>query len=110
MKISFFRVMIGRGNSTLVVIKYHQSNLYSIFAFSHVLKYFFVFCREWKFEHQEHMSNISTPIALRMKETNPMSYSVRLVRVGEKSLFSRDVLYSLVITNVLSILIGAGIG
>jgi BCL2/adenovirus E1B 19 kDa protein-interacting protein 3 len=71
---------------------------------------FIIIFREWKFEHQEHMSNISTPIALRMKDSNPMNYSVRLVRVGEKSLFSRDVLYSLVLSNVLSILIGAGIG
>lgn len=67
--------------------------------------------RDWKFEHPEHNSNISTPIAIRLKEKggNPMNYSVRLVRVGEKSLFSKDVLYSLVLTNVLSMFIGAGI-
>lgn len=67
--------------------------------------------KDWKFEHPEHNSNISTPIAIRLKEKggNPMNYSVRLVRVGEKSLFSKDVLYSLVLTNVLSMFIGAGI-
>ncbi|XP_068218037.1 BCL2/adenovirus E1B 19 kDa protein-interacting protein 3-like isoform X1 [Palaemon carinicauda] len=36
--------------------------------------------------------------------------SIRRVMVGKSSLFSRDVLYTLLITNVLSLLIGTGIG
>ncbi|XP_055295243.1 BCL2/adenovirus E1B 19 kDa protein-interacting protein 3 [Sitodiplosis mosellana] len=37
-------------------------------------------------------------------------YSMRLARVGNNSLFSREVLYSLLLTNVLSLIIGAGVG
>lgn len=37
-------------------------------------------------------------------------YSMRLARVGQNSLFSREVLYSLLLTNVLSLIIGAGVG
>lgn len=37
-------------------------------------------------------------------------YSMRLARVGKNSLFSREVLYSLLLTNVLSLIIGAGVG
>lgn len=68
--------------------------------------------RDWKFEHPEHgHSTVSSPIPPSlMKDTRSMSYSMRLARVGGNSLFSKEVLYSLVITNVLSILIGAGIG
>lgn len=66
--------------------------------------------KDWKFEHPEH-SNVSSPIPPSlMKDSRAMTYSMRQLRVGEKSLFSKEVLYSLVITNVLSILIGAGIG
>lgn len=66
--------------------------------------------KDWKFEHPEHgYSNVSSPIPVKLEQA-PMSYSMRLARVGERSLFSKEVLYSLVITNVLSILLGAGIG
>lgn len=61
--------------------------------------------KDWKFEHPDH-SNGSSPVPVKMQQ----SYSMRLARVGERSLFSKEVLYSLVITNVLSILLGAGIG
>lgn len=37
-------------------------------------------------------------------------YSMRLARFGKNSLFSREVLYSLLLTNFLSVIIGAGIG
>lgn len=37
-------------------------------------------------------------------------YSMRLARVGKNSLFSREVLYSLLLTNFLSLIIGAGVG
>lgn len=40
----------------------------------------------------------------------PQGYSMRLARFGKNSLFSREVLYSLLLTNVLSLLIGAGLG
>ena len=36
--------------------------------------------------------------------------SLRRVKVGRSSLFSREVLYTLFITNVLSIILGTGIG
>lgn len=68
----------------------------------------FRFFRDWKFEHPESgNSNGSSPVpSVKMQQ----SYSMRLARVGERSLFSKEVLYSLVLTNVLSILLGAGIG
>ncbi|KAH8410796.1 hypothetical protein KR222_009679 [Zaprionus bogoriensis] len=37
-------------------------------------------------------------------------YSIRLKRLGANSLFSREILYSLLVTNVLSLLLGAGFG
>lgn len=37
-------------------------------------------------------------------------YSIRLKRLGAQSLFSREILYSLLFTNVLSLLLGAGFG
>lgn len=67
--------------------------------------------KDWKFEHPEHgTSNVSSPIPPALKDSRSLTYSMRLARVGGNSLFSKEVLYSLVITNVLSILIGAGIG
>lgn len=55
--------------------------------------------KDWKFEHPKQGVR-------RMQQ----GYSMRLTRVGKNSLFSREVLYSLVLTNVLSLLLGAGIG
>lgn len=40
----------------------------------------------------------------------PTGYSMRTMRFGKNSLFSREVLYSLLLTNVLSLLLGAGVG
>lgn len=40
----------------------------------------------------------------------PTGYSMRTMRFGKNSLFSREVLYSLLLTNVLSLIIGAGFG
>lgn len=55
--------------------------------------------REWKFENSKQSIR-----------RNQQGYSLRMARVGKNSLFSREVLYSLVLTNVLSLLLGAGIG
>lgn len=57
---------------------------------------YFFYYRDWKFEH---------PKAVRKP-----GYSMRLARVGSRSLFSREVLYSLIITNMLSAILGVGIG
>ncbi|XP_055639817.1 BCL2/adenovirus E1B 19 kDa protein-interacting protein 3 isoform X2 [Toxorhynchites rutilus septentrionalis] len=54
---------------------------------------------EWKFEHPKQSIR-------RLQQ----GYSMRQARVGKNSLFSREVLYSLVLTNVLSLLLGAGLG
>lgn len=53
--------------------------------------------KNWKFEHPQ-------------KKRCRSGYSIRLARVGKNSLFSRDILYSLIISNVLSLLLGAGLG
>lgn len=87
------------------------ARLHDVSATRHFLRYnscLPYFNRDWKFEHPER-SNGSSPIPIKLEQA-PMSYSMRLARVGERSLFSKEVLYSLVITNVLSILLGAGIG
>uniref|UniRef100_T1E2Z5 Putative positive regulation of apoptotic process n=1 Tax=Psorophora albipes TaxID=869069 RepID=T1E2Z5_9DIPT len=55
--------------------------------------------KDWKFEHPKSGTR-----------RGQQGYSMRLARVGKNSLFSREVLYSLVLTNVLSLLLGAGIG
>lgn len=55
--------------------------------------------KDWKFEHPK-----------QGVRRGQQGYSMRLTRVGKNSLFSREVLYSLVLTNVLSLLLGAGIG
>lgn len=52
--------------------------------------------REWRFSHP--------------RKGVSRGASIRRVMVGNSSLFSRDVLYTLLITNVLSLLIGTGIG
>lgn len=51
--------------------------------------------KDWKFEHPKRRAT---------------GYSIRLARVGKNSLFSREVLYSLLLTNVLSLLLGTGLG
>lgn len=40
----------------------------------------------------------------------PAGYSMRTMRFGKNALFSREVLYSLLLTNFLSLIIGAGLG
>lgn len=51
------------------------------------------FYRNWKFIHPK-------------KKT----FSMRNAKVGKDSLFSKEVLYTLFLTNILSILLGAGVG
>lgn len=60
--------------------------------------------KDWKFEHPKQ--------AVQQDSNKPIhaGYSIRQVRFGKNSLFSREFLYSIVLTNVLSLLLGAGIG
>ncbi|XP_063703871.1 BCL2/adenovirus E1B 19 kDa protein-interacting protein 3 [Culicoides brevitarsis] len=53
--------------------------------------------KDWKFEHPK-------------QRDNKPGYSIRLARVGKNSLFSREVIYSLLLTNVISAILGVGIG
>lgn len=55
--------------------------------------------RDWKFEHPQNQQKKKTA-----------GYSIRLTRLGKNSLFSREILYSLILSNVLSLLLGAGLG
>lgn len=59
--------------------------------------------KDWKFEH---------PNQTQEERNKPIhaGYSIRQVRVGKNSLFSREFIYSILLTNVLSLLLGAGIG
>jgi BCL2/adenovirus E1B protein-interacting protein 3 len=52
-----------------------------------------VVCRDWKFKHP-----------------NRKSYSIRHAKVGKNSLFSKEVLYTLFLTNFISLLLGTGVG
>lgn len=60
--------------------------------------------REWKFER----ASDGDEDGEEKKKTT--GYSIRLKRLGANSLFSREILYSLLVTNVLSLLLGAGFG
>ncbi|XP_058062305.1 BCL2/adenovirus E1B 19 kDa protein-interacting protein 3 [Anopheles bellator] len=60
--------------------------------------------KDWKFEHPK------KPGQEECTKTSHAGYSIRQVRVGKNSLFSREFLYSIVVTNILSLLLGAGIG
>lgn len=55
--------------------------------------------KEWKFVHPE--GRIAK---------KPYGYSIRFAKVGGSSVFSRQILYTMVITNLLSLLLGTGIG
>jgi len=57
--------------------------------------------KEWKFIHPE---GRCIPIK------KPYGYSIRFAKVGGTSVFSRQVLYTMVITNLISLLLGTGIG
>lgn len=52
-----------------------------------------MFSRDWKFKHPKRRT-----------------YSIRTAKVGNNSLFSKEVLYTLFLTNVLSLLLGTGFG
>ncbi|XP_043680023.1 BCL2/adenovirus E1B 19 kDa protein-interacting protein 3 [Vespula pensylvanica] len=53
--------------------------------------------KDWKFKH---------PLGMTKRKT----YSIRTAKVGKNGLFSKEVLYTLILTNVLSLLIGTGLG
>jgi len=58
--------------------------------------------KEWKFIH---------PISDNRIQRKPgYGYSIRFAKVGGTSVFSRQVLYTMVITNLISLLLGTGIG
>jgi len=56
--------------------------------------------KEWKFNHPSGNGI----------QRKPYGLSIRNTKVGENSLFSRQILYTMVITNLLSLLLGTGIG
>nr|CAH0113155.1 unnamed protein product [Daphnia galeata] len=56
--------------------------------------------KEWKFMHPEG----------RIPIKKPYGYSIRFAKVGGTSVFSRQVLYTMVITNLVTLLLGTGIG
>lgn len=60
--------------------------------------------REWKFERASDGDEDGE------EKKKATGYSIRLKRLGANSLFSREILYSLLVTNVLSLLLGAGFG
>lgn len=50
--------------------------------------------KDWKFKHPKRAIN----------------YSIRHAKVGKNSLFSKEVLYTLFLTNVISLILGTGVG
>lgn len=60
--------------------------------------------KDWKFEHpSQHSSS-------QQQKKKFSGYSMRQARIGKNSLFSREILYSLILTNVLSLILGTGLG
>lgn len=57
--------------------------------------------RDWK---------LPSTTARSRKSSSSSKLSIRNAKVGKKGLFSKEVMYTLVITNLLSLIIGAGIG
>lgn len=57
--------------------------------------------KDWKFEHPHNQQSQNKKFS---------GYSMRQARIGKNSLFSREILYSLILTNVLSLLLGTGLG
>jgi len=55
--------------------------------------------KEWKFVHPEGRS-----------AKKPYGYTIRFAKVGGTSVFSRHILYTMVLTNLISLLLGTGIG
>ncbi|KAK0183366.1 hypothetical protein PV327_001415 [Microctonus hyperodae] len=53
--------------------------------------------KDWKFKH---------PLAMTKRKT----YSIRTAKVGKNGLFSKEVLYTLFLSNLLSLIIGTGFG
>ncbi|CAG5077859.1 Protein of unknown function [Cotesia congregata] len=53
--------------------------------------------RDWKFKH---------PLGMTKRKT----YSIRTAKVGKNGLFSKEVLYTLFLSNLLSLIIGTGFG
>nr|CAD7616729.1 unnamed protein product [Timema genevievae] len=49
--------------------------------------------KDWKFKHPKRKT-----------------YSIRHAKVGKNSLFSKEVLYTLFLTNFISLLLGTGVG
>jgi len=58
--------------------------------------------KDWKFEHPYNQNSNNTK--------KFAGYSMRQARIGKNSLFSREILYSLILTNVLSLILGTGLG
>ena len=58
-----------------------------------ILNIIIIFCRDWKFIHPK-----------------KKSHELENVNVGKIGLFSKEILYSLIVTNLLSFIIGTGVG
>lgn len=78
---------------TICILAPSLDYLHDIFWFYSILIHYNF--RGWNFTHPKRKAG---------------GYSMRLTRVGKNSLFSREVLYSLLLTNVLSLLLGCGFG
>lgn len=92
------KILTGYGNGAAGQTRNHQSEYcIALETISNALNWtnFLQYFRDWKFEHPKRIRQ---------------GYSMRLARVGKNSLFSREVIYSLLLTNVLSLLLGAGVG
>lgn len=102
---TWIKVLIGYGTGAVDQIRHLLSNNYITFfllnitlrcttpMFVIIIYLIISFCRNWKFIHPK-------------KKT----FSMRNAKVGKDSLFSKEVLYTLFLTNFLSILLGAGVG
>jgi len=93
----------GSGIGLVALSRKHQSESFNHPRYlrrnSHNL-FIWIVAREWKFMHPEG----------RIPIKKPYGYSIRFAKVGGTSVFSRQVLYTMVITNLVTLLLGTGIG
>lgn len=65
---------------------------------------------DWTSKPTIHPKEWQLPTARSRKSSESSKLSIRTPKAGKKSFFSKEVVYTLVITNILSLLLGTGIG
>ncbi|XP_014214126.1 BCL2/adenovirus E1B 19 kDa protein-interacting protein 3 isoform X2 [Copidosoma floridanum] len=65
---------------------------------------------EWNSRHEPVINKSNACSVQQLGMARRKTYSIRTAKVGKNGLFSKEVLYTLFLTNILSLLIGSGFG